>query len=207
LELAAKEVMPLYGSVDPDVHRRVPPNDSYCAALSYLGTYSRDRQRALQDLFIQPARRAPNARFVIGGAQYPAEFPWTKNIFFVQHVAPSEHPSFFCSSRLTLNITRAAMRDMGWCPSGRLFEAAACGVPIVSDWWTGLDEFLTPESEILIASSPDDVLAALELHESHLCRIARAARERVLTEHTGAKRALQFENIIEKIHAPALAGV
>src|SRR5439155_482696 len=87
-----------------------------------------------------------------GGAQYPAEFPWTKNIFFVQHLPPAEHPSFFCSSRLTLNITRTAMREMGWCPSGRLFEAAACGVPILSDWWDGLDEFFASDSEILVGA-------------------------------------------------------
>ncbi|HEX5490401.1 MAG TPA: glycosyltransferase [Candidatus Udaeobacter sp.] len=200
-ELGAKKVAPLYGSVDPDVHRPVPSKDSYRAALSYLGTYSQDRQRTLYDLFIEPARRATEARFVMGGAQYPAEFPWTKNIFFVQHLPPSEHPSFFCSSRLTLNVTRAPMRDMGWCPSGRLFEAAACAVPIISDSWNGLDEFFTPESEILMASSAEDVLASLALSDEQLNRIARAARERVLSEHTGAQRAQQFENILENFHA------
>ncbi len=195
-DLGAKEVARLYGSVDPEVHRRVPPKEAYRAALSYLGTYSQDRQGALQELLIEPARRAPAARFVMGGAQYPAEFPWTENIFFVQHLPPSEHPSFFCSSRLTLNVTRAAMREMGSCPSGRLFEAAACGVPIISDSWNGLDEFFTPESEILIASSAEDVLAALELSDAQLSRIAHAARERVLAEHTGARRAKQLEDII-----------
>lgn len=202
--LGAKQVAPLYGSVDPEVHRRVAPKDAYRAALSYLGTYSQDRQVALHDLFIEPARRAPAARFVMGGAQYPAEFPWTKNIFFVQHLPPSEHPSFFCSSRLTLNVTRGAMREMGWCPSGRLFEAAACGVPIVSDSWKGLDEFFTPESEILIASSAEDVLATLELSDAQLSRIAHAARERVLAEHTGAQRAQQFEEIIGNFHTRKL---
>jgi spore maturation protein CgeB len=203
-DLGAKEVAPLYGSVDPDVHRGVMPNEVYRAALSYLGTYSHDRQQSLQDLFIEPARRTPTARFVMGGAQYPAQFPWTNNIFFVQHLPPSEHPSFFCSSRLTLNITRAAMRNMGWCPSGRLFEAAACGVPIISDWWNGLDEFFNPESEILIASSTGDVLAALELSDAQLRRIAFAARERVLAEHTGAQRAQQLEDIIGNFHSRKL---
>jgi spore maturation protein CgeB len=200
LELGAREVAPLYGSVDPDVHRRVAPNASYRAALSYLGTYSQDRQRSLQDLFIEPARRAPAKRFVMGGAQYPAEFPWAENILFVQHLPPAEHPSFFCSSRLTLNVTRAAMREMGWCPSGRLFEAAACGVPVVSDWWNGLDHFFTPESEILVASSTENVLAALELEDAQLSRIAHAARERALAEHTGEQRAQQLEQIIKNVH-------
>jgi spore maturation protein CgeB len=196
-DIGAKKTAPLYGSVDPDVHRPVPCKESYRAALSYLGTYSQDRQRTLHDLFIAPAMRVPEARFVMGGAQYPAEFPWTNNIFFVQHLPPSEHPSFFCSSRVTLNVTRAAMRDMGWCPSGRLFEAAACGVPIISDQWDGLNEFFTPESEILIASSTQDVVAGLALSDEQLGRIAHAARERVLDEHTGAQRAQQFENMIE----------
>ena len=205
LELGARQVAPLYGSVDPTVHHRVAPRESYRAALSHLGTYSQDRQAALHDLFIEPARRAPHLRFVMGGAQYPVEFPWAGNIFFVQHLPPLEHPSFFCSSRLTLNVTRAAMREMGWCPSGRLFEAAACGVPIVSDWWEGLDNFFASDSEILIASSPDDVLAALELEDAQLNGIANAARERVLTEHTGAERAREFEQIVESVHNSTMA--
>jgi spore maturation protein CgeB len=204
LELGAKEAASLYGSVDPDVHCQVPPNEVYSAALSYLGTYSGDRQRALHELFIEPAKRAPEMRFLMGGAQYPAGFPWANNIFFVQHLPPAEHSSFFCSSRLTLNVTRAAMRDMGWCPSGRLFEAAACGVPMISDWWNGLDEFFAPDSEILIASSTEDVLAALHLSDAQLSRTAHAARERILAEHTGAQRAQQFEQIIENIHAREL---
>jgi spore maturation protein CgeB len=206
-ELGAKKVAPLYGSVDPDVHRRVERKEAYRSALSYLGTYSQDRQGTLQDLFIEPARRAPRERFVMGGAQYPVGFPWRDNIFFVQHLPPSEHPSFFCSSRLTLNVTRAAMRDMGWCPSGRLFEAAACGVPTITDSWSGLEDFLTPESEILIAREPEDVLAALELSDAQLGRIAMAARERVLTEHTGAQRAQQFEHIIGSVHTGTLIAI
>ena len=205
LELGAKQVVPLYGSVDPDVHRRVASEPMYCGALSYLGTYSQDRQRALHELFIEPARRAPDMRFVMGGAQYPSEFPWTNNIFFVQHLPPAEHPSFFSSSRLTLNVTRAAMGDMGWCPSGRMFEAAACGVPIVSDWWKGLDDFFAPDSEILIATSAQDVLAALQSDDAQLSRIADAARERVLAEHTGAQRANQFEQIIERVQLHEMA--
>ena len=131
--------------------------------------------------------------------------PWTKNIFFVQHLPPAEHPSFFSSSRLTLNVTRSAMREMGWCPSGRLFEAAACGTPIISDWWEGLDEFFVPESEIFIATSAEDVLAALQSDDAQLSRIADAARERVLAEHTGAQRAVQFEEIIERVQPHEMA--
>src|ERR1051326_6068152 len=134
-ELGARVVAPLYGHVDPEAHCPAPRMPQYEADLSYLGTYAADRQDALEELFVKAARRAPQRRFVIGGAQYPDSFPWAPNIYFVQHLPPGEHPSFFSSSRATLNVTRRAMAEMGFCPSGRLFEAAACDVPILSDWW------------------------------------------------------------------------
>ncbi|MET0221626.1 MAG: glycosyltransferase, partial [Tardiphaga sp.] len=124
-KLGARRIAPLYGHVDPDSHHQVPPQPHYRADLSYLGTYSEDRQRALEELLVQPARMRHDLRFLIGGTQYPQDFPWSPNIYFVRHLPPAEHPPFFASSRLTLNVTRQAMADMGWCPSGRLFEAAA----------------------------------------------------------------------------------
>lgn len=195
-ELGARKVAPLYGSVDPDLYQRVAPNDYYRSAFSYLGTYAADRQAALERLFIEPARRAPNERFLIGGAQYPEHFPWSSNIYFVQHLPPSEHPAFFSSSRLTLNVTRETMATMGWCPSGRLFEASACGCPIVSDTWAGLDDFFTPGEEILIAETTDDALNALSLGDGELAKIATAARERTLTDHSSARRAQEFEQLL-----------
>lgn len=204
-ELEAKKVAALYGSVDPTLHRRVAPVEIYRAALSYLGTFSADRQSTLEELFIEPARRLPVDRFVLAGAQYPERFPWANNIFFVQHLAPRDHPAFFSSSRLTLNVTRAAMREMGWCPSGRLFEAAACGVPVVSDWWEGLGDFFTPGSDILIASSCQDVVGTLAMPDAELQAVARRARERVLTEHTAARRAEQLEQILANVEIRQMA--
>jgi spore maturation protein CgeB/dTDP-glucose pyrophosphorylase len=186
--LGARRVAPLYGSVDPEVHRPVPATDAYRADLSYLGTYAEDRQPTLNALFIEAARRLPRRRFVIGGALYPQGFPWAENIFFVHHLPPAEHPAFFSSSRLTLNVTRRAMAQMGHCPSGRLFEAAACGVPVLSDWWEGLDEFFAPGREILIARATEDTIGALQLPDEQLARIARLARQRVFDEHTAGRR-------------------
>ncbi|RYD71050.1 MAG: glycosyltransferase family 1 protein, partial [Verrucomicrobiaceae bacterium] len=143
-------------------------------------------------------RQRPQTSFLIGGAQYPENFPWTANIRFVQHLPPSEHPAFFCSSRLTLNVTRQAMARMGYCPSGRLFEAAACGAAILSDEWVGLDQFLEPGREILIARNAADTLAALESSDAELQNIARAAQERVLSEHTAAHRARDLEQILDE---------
>ncbi len=202
-QLGARRVAPLHGSVDPDAHRPVAPVEEYRAALSYLGTYAADRQAALEALLVEPARRLPERRFVIGGALYPKEFPWAANIFFVRHLPPPQHPAFFSSSRLTLNITRRAMAALGHCPSGRLFEAAACGAPVLSDWWEGLDRFYAPGREILIARSTADALAALGLEDAELRRIARAARQRTLDEHTADRRVRELETALERIAQPA----
>ncbi len=201
--LGARVVVPIYGSVDPGVHRPAPPRPEYQAALSYLGTYAADRQATLERLFVEPARLLPAQRFVIGGAQYPDGFPWTANTHFVRHLPPAEHPAFYSSSRLTLNVTREPMARMGWCPSGRLFEAASCGVPILSDDWPGLDAFFEPGREILVARTTDEAMAALAMPEEALIRLARRARERTLAEHSAERRAAQmvaaFESVGERV--------
>ncbi len=188
-QLGARRTRPLYGHVDPETHRPSRAEPRFEADLSYLGTYAADRQATLEALFIEPARRRPALRFVLGGAGYPEAFPWTSNIWFVKHIPPPEHGAFFSSSRLTLNVTRRDMAAMGWCPSGRLFEAAACGVPILSDTWAGLDAFFTPGEEILIARDAEETVAALDLSEAERTRIAAAGRERTLAEHTSDHRA------------------
>lgn len=199
--LGATRTAPLYGHVDPDVHRPMPKDPQFAADLSYLGTYAEDRQAMLETLFVEPARRRPDLRFVIGGAQYPDDFPWTDNIYFVRHLPPPDHARFFSSGRLTLNVTRAAMARMGWCPSGRLFEAAACGAPIVTDNWPGLTEFFAENDEILIARDADDTLAALSRSDADLRRMASNARDRVLRDHTSARRAREMKSLIESIDA------
>jgi spore maturation protein CgeB len=196
--LGARRVAPLYGSVDPDVHKPSKPDSRYQSDLSYLGTYALDRQAALDQFFLQPAHRFPQKRFVIGGALYPDNFPWTDNIYFVRHVAPNRHPAFYSSSKLTLSVTRSAMVDTGYCPSGRLFEAAACETPVVSDEWEGLDEFFEPGREILIARTSDDVAALFALDPRELKGIGQAARERVLAEHTAERRSEQMVQLLQE---------
>lgn len=202
--LGARRTAPLYGHVDPDAHWPVPAQPVYRGDLSYLGTYAADRQAALAELFIAPAAASPTRRFVLGGSGYPATFPWQRNIFFMSHVAPPDHPAFFSSSRLTLNVTRRDMAAMGWCPSGRLFEAAACGTPIVSDDWPGQSSFFTPGEEILLADDAADVLAALAYSDDELRRIAKSARERVLAEHSSARRAAELVTLIEGANVRSL---
>jgi spore maturation protein CgeB len=195
--LGAKEAFPLYGSVDTAAHHPVAPMPRYSADLSYLGTYAPDRQEGVERLLVGAARALPDRRFVIGGSMYPRDFPWTDNIWFLQHVPPPEHPAFYCSSKLTLNVTRAAMARFGHCPSGRLFEAAACGTPILSDTWDGLGEFFEPGKEILFASSTEEAVEALSLPPAELARIGEAARERALADHTAERRAEQMMQYFE----------
>jgi spore maturation protein CgeB len=201
-KLGARRVAALYGSVDPEVHRHVASQNRFRADLSYLGTYAEDRQATLEALFLEPARRLPERRFLIGGAQYPTVFPWLDNVFFVQHLEPAQHPAFFSSSRLTLNVTRRAMKTMGYCPSGRLFEAAACGTPLLTDYWEGLDLFFEPGSEIVVARDSDEATAAIELPYGALQGIAKRARERVLDQHTAAHRARELEATLEEAFVP-----
>jgi spore maturation protein CgeB len=199
-ELGAAAVAPLYGSVDPDAHRPVRVRTSERFALTYLGTYSPDRQSALETLLIEPARRRTGRRFAIAGSMYPADgFPWQPNIYYLAHMPPPDHPAFYCASDFTLNITRGPMAAAGFCPSGRLFEAAACGTPIVSDAWRGLDRFFEPGREIVVAASPEDVVAALDMDRRQRAAMARRARERVLAFHTAARRARELEGIIEHV--------
>src|SRR5205807_1763732 len=172
--LGARAVEPLYGSVDPEAHRPAASIPRFEADLSYLGTYAEDRQAALERLFLDPARLLPHRRFCLGGALYPAEFPWTENVFFVRHLPALEHSEFYSSSRWTLNVTRAAMADMGYCPSARFFEAAACGTPVLTDWFDGLEYFFNPWSEVVVAHSTEDAIAALEMTEGERTRMARA---------------------------------
>jgi spore maturation protein CgeB len=139
----------------------------------------------------------PDRRFLIGGAQYPQDFPWVPNVFFVSHVPPCWHPRFYSSSRMTLNVTRGAMARMGYCPSGRIFEAAACATPVISDWFEGLDSFFTPGEEIIVARNTADVVQALTMDDDDLRRIADAARERALTDHTAMQRAEQLLQYFE----------
>jgi spore maturation protein CgeB len=197
--LGAVCVAPLYGWVDPAIHRPAAPSAEFRSELSYLGTFAADRQAALEELFVRPAQLKPESRFVIGGAQYPDSFPWSRNIFFVRHLPPWLHSSLYCSGRATLNVTRRAMAAYGYCPSGRLFEAAACGVPILTDSWSGLDTFFRPGVEILVVNSAKETLAALSLSEEELKRVAEAGRAVAMERHTAFVRVLELETILERV--------
>ena len=196
LYLGAKQVQPLYGSADPDAHKPVAVPAENAADLSYLGTYAQDRQDALRLLFIEPARRLVDRKFKIGGSLYPDDFPWLPNISYERHLAPPDHPSFYCASKLTLSVTRQVMAQTGFCPSGRLFEASLCGVPILTDNWKGLEYFFEPGREVLTAATTEESIDAIELPLDELKKIAQRARDRTLSMHTAECRGRELEDII-----------
>jgi spore maturation protein CgeB len=182
----------LYCAADLDFHAPVPRPSTW--SLGYLGTYSDDRQSGLLRLLVEPAWRLPEQEFVVAGAQYPDDTRWPPNVTHYEHVPLLEHAKFYSAQRYTLNLTRTDMIMTGYSPSVRLFEAAACGTPIASDRWSGLETFFTPDQEILVADSTSDVLEMLSaVPEERRRGIAAAARKRVLNSHSANSRAKDLE--------------
>ncbi|NTZ43633.1 glycosyltransferase [Altererythrobacter sp. SALINAS58] len=179
---------PLYCSVDTEQYRPLDVEQRW--DLSYLGTYSPDRQPTLDKLLLEPARQCPDRRFVVAGPQYPGDIDWPSNVERIDHLPPAEHAQFYAASRFTLNVTRADMIAAGWSPSVRLFEAGACGTPIISDCWQGIEEIFEPGAEIVLAEGTEDVVAALSASASDL---GDAARRTVLAHHSARRRAEQLE--------------
>ena len=194
----ARRARAFYCLVDAEAYR--PLERARRWALGYLGTYSEDRQPVLERLLLEPARRLPEQRFVVAGPLYPDSIEWPENVDRIEHLPPPRHPAFYAEQAFTLNVTRAEMRRAGWSPSVRLFEAAACGVPVVSDRWEGLETLFSPGREILVADGADDVLGFLEHADGP--RIGALARRRVLAEHTAECRVVELER-----HVRELAGV
>ncbi|MBB3527160.1 glycosyltransferase [Rhizobium sp. BK456] len=194
----AKRAVALYCSVDES--RYANTGETSCWDLGYLGTYSPDRQPKLERLLLEPARRLPSMRFVVAGPQYPAEIDWPANVERIEHLAPADHASFYTRQRFTLNVTRSDMIAAGWSPSVRLFEAAACGTAVVSDFWRGLDELLPAGEALLVAQGPADVVAVLtELADADRIAISAAARRRILRGHTGTARAVELAQTISTL--------
>ncbi len=185
---------PFHCSVDPDMYfpeTRKPEYD-----LGYMGTYSNDRQPPLEELMLRPARKWNKGRFVVAGPLYPDTVRWPKNVRRVEHLSPEMHREFYNGQRFTLNITRADMIRAGYSPSVRLFEAAACATPVISDFWPGLDDFFTPGRDILVASRAEDTLKYLQLPDEKRAAIGKNARRRILAGHTSAHRAVELERYV-----------
>ena len=189
---------PLYCSVDPELYH--PENTEKRWDLGYLGTYSDDRQPPLEHLMFDAARAWKDGRFVVAGPGYPDSVVWPPNLEHIDHLSPEHHRRFYNSQRFTMNITRADMVRAGYAPSVRLFEAAACGVPVISDYWEGLEYFFELEQQILVTTSAEQTLQYLaELSSGQAREIGRNARRRVLAEHTAAHRAEELECYLREV--------
>ena len=194
-QFGSAKALPLYCSFDPELYS--PEKREREWNLGYMGTYSDDRQPPLDRLMLEPARRWNEGKFVVAGPQYPESIEWQGNVERIYHLPPSEHRDFYNRQRFTLNITRADMVRAGYSPSVRLFEAAACATPIISDFWDGLDTFFTFDEEILVSRSPEDTLRYLrEMPEDVSRAIGERARKRVMAEHTAAHRAAELEGYV-----------
>lgn len=194
-EFGARSARPLYCSVDPSLY--YPERRPQRWLLGYLGTYSDDRQPTVHSLLLDPAKQLPAQQFVVAGAQYPENLTFPANVQRIEHVAPAEHRAFYGAQRFTLNVTRAEMVRAGFSPSVRLFEAAASGTPIISDYWPGLETVLEPGRELLVAQSSSDVVAYLnDVSDEEHGELARRARARILRQHTAAHRAAELDSYV-----------
>lgn len=190
--LGSPRARALYCQADPELYRPLDVPTRW--DLSYLGTWSADRQPTVEKLLCAAARALPESRFCVAGPQYPDEIDWPANVERIEHVPPADHPAFYSASRFTLNVTRADMIAAGWSPSVRLFEAAMCACPVISDLWEGLDRLFEPGREILLAQATEDVVAALSgIAPVRARAIGEAARGRALREHTSRVRAAELE--------------
>lgn len=197
-EYHAPAALPLYCSVDADLYFHYETEQKW--DVGYLGTYSGDRQPLLDLLLLEPARRWKAGRYVVAGPQYPTTISWPRNVQRIVHLNPSEHCAFYNSQRFTLNVTRADMVRAGYSPSVRLFEAAACATPLISDYWEGLERFLEPGKELLVSRSPEDTLRYLhEVTDAERRSLGERAQARVLARHTSAHRAAELEGYINDI--------
>lgn len=188
---------PLYCSISPEIY--YPEVKETRFDLGYMGTYSPDRQEALKRMLIWPARKWKKGLFIVAGPQYPQNQNWPSNVTYLQHVAPSQHRDFYCSQRFTLNITREDMVMSGYAPSVRLFEAAACGTAIISDYWEGLGNFFKFGEEILVSSTSEHTLRFItDISDRERMTIGESARKRVLAEHTASQRVQELENYIKE---------
>ena len=191
---------PFYCSFDPELY--YPEKQETKWDLGYLGTYSDDRQPPLDRLMTEAAKQLPANKFAVAGPQYPSQIQWPGNLERIEHLPPSEHRKFYNSQRFTLNITRADMIRAGYSPSVRLFEAAACGTPIISDIWHGIETFFEPGKEILLSSSAADTIFYLtSLPDEERRQIGENARAKVLQLHTAAHRATELETYFNEAYA------
>ncbi|MFW5886542.1 MAG: CgeB family protein [Bacteroidota bacterium] len=197
-EYKSQKARPLYCSFDPDFY--YPGENEIKWDMGYLGTYSMDRQPTLDNLLLNAARHYSKGKFVVAGPQYPKKIEWPENVERIEHLPPGQHRNFYTSQRFTLNVTRDDMKKAGYAPSVRLFEAAACGTPIISDYWEGIDSIFIPGKEIFIANSYHETLEYLQdLTEPKRLDVSKQALAKVMKFHTSHHRAKELVGYIMQV--------
>jgi spore maturation protein CgeB len=193
--------VPVYNALDPETHHPVPPNDEYACDLSFLGNRLPDREARVEEFFLKAASRSPQRKFLLGGSGWQSK-AIPENVRHIGHVGTSSHNAFFCSALATLNVNRDSMARYGFSPPTRVFEAAGSGACIITDKWVGIEEFLEPDTEVLVAANGGEVADILAgLTEKRSRKIAAAARARILAEHTYAHRARQVNRLLDDFTA------
>ncbi len=195
--LGAKQCIPVYNALDPETHYPADPDPRFTGDLAFLGNRLPDRERRVEEFLLRPAARLPKMRFLLGGAGW-GDKPRTPNVTYLDHVYTRDHNAFNSTPRAVLNISRDSMAGCGYSPATRVFEAAGAGACIITDKWKGIEYFLEPGREVLVAASGDAVvecMSSLTGEQAHL--IGEAARKRVLSAHTYAHRAALVEFVLE----------
>jgi spore maturation protein CgeB len=200
-ELGAAACAPVYNAVDPETHHPVEPEERFGCDLAFLGNRLPDRERRVEDFFFAAAARAPERSFLLGGSGWEGK-ALPANVRLLGHVGTAEHNALNSTPLAVLNVTRESMVANGWSPATRVFEAAGAGACLITDAWPGIDLFLEPGREVLVADGADEVAGHLDaLDPSRAAAIGDAARERVLRDHTYAQRAGQVEELLGVVMA------
>ena len=195
-ELGAADCVPVYNAVDPETHHPAEPEERFAADLAFLGNRLPDREHRVGEFFLGAAARAAGRSFLLGGSGWETR-PMPENVRLLGHVATADHNALNSSPLAVLNVTRDSMVANGWSPATRVFEAAGAGACLITDAWVGIEQFLEPEREVLVARDGAEVARLLEeLDPARAREIGRAALERVLREHTYTRRAEQVEDVL-----------
>jgi spore maturation protein CgeB len=198
LHFRAKKCIPIYNALDPDVHHPVAPQARFECDLSFLGNRLPDREARVEEFFLETASLVPEKQFLLGGNGW-ADKPKPENVKYVGHVYTADHNAFNCSSKLVLNISRDSMAQNGFSPATRVFEAAGAAACLITDAWEGIELFLQPETEVLVATSGNDVAKIVRnLDPERARKIGEAARKRVTSDHTYEQRSKRVDAILQE---------
>jgi spore maturation protein CgeB len=201
----ARLCVPIYNALDPSTHFPVSPAAGFLADLGFLGNRLPDREARVEEFFLRAASALPGRTFLLGGSGW-GDKPMPPNVRYVGHVYTRDHNAFNCTPTAVLNVNRESMARYGFSPPTRVFEAAGAGACLITDDWEGIELFLEPDSEVLVATSGADVADRLgSLTPGRAARIGMAARRRILAEHTYDHRAAQVEALLGAVH-PASGG-